>query len=72
MSVLTEDIVLKKAASHETLASLKSLNLWGKRLRDVSIVEKLTSATVVSLSVNLIQTLKFFASCIELEELYLR
>ena len=73
MVKLTEATVLRKAGPNvEVLSEVKSLNLWGNDLTDVSIVGKLVSAEVLSLSVNQISSLVEFSSCRNLSELYLR
>jgi hypothetical protein len=71
MSVLTENVVLSRTRSQD-LRSVKKLNCWGSELRDVSIVRRLPSVEVLSLSINHITTLADFAACKMLQELYLR
>merc|ERR1719261_1865253 len=56
----------------ERLQTVRKLNLWGQDLCDASIVSRLPNLQVLSLSVNRVQSLKQFASCPSLEELYLR
>ena len=51
---------------------IKSLNLWGNYLDDISIVHRMESLEVLSLAVNNIATLKDISSCYRLRELYLR
>ncbi len=51
---------------------IKSLNLWGNDLDDVSILQRMDSIEVLSLAVNHITTLKDIASCYRLRELYMR
>ncbi|XP_075589797.1 LOW QUALITY PROTEIN: uncharacterized protein LOC124495798 [Dermatophagoides farinae] len=70
-SVLTENVVLVRTRSHD-LNSVKKLNCWGCTLEDVSIVNRMPNVEVISLSINRIDTLKYFASCTLLQELYLR
>lgn len=48
------------------------MNLWGSDLCDVSIVKRMPNVTVLSLSVNQLESLRDFAGCPSLEELYLR
>lgn len=64
-------MVLGKAKV-DSLAAVKSLNLWGNDLYDVSILRRMPNAEVLSLSVNRISSLADFASCSRLAELYLR
>ena len=51
---------------------VRNLNLWGNDYSDVSIVRRLPNVEVISLSVNSIATLRDFAGCQRLAELYLR
>ena len=51
---------------------MKSLNLWGQDLSDVSLLTQMCAVEVLSLSVNNISSLKDFSSCHKLQELYLR
>lgn len=71
MTQLTKEIILTKCRV-DTLEDVKNLSLWGNDLEDVSIIKQLPNVEVVSLSVNKITTLKPFASCKKLQELYLR
>ena len=71
MSVLTENIVLSRTRSHD-LDNVKKLNCWGIEISDVSIVKKMPNVEVLSLSLNKISSLKDFAECKYLKELYLR
>lgn len=54
------------------LSDVKSLNLWGQDLGDISLLTQLPAVEVLSLSVNSISSLKDFSSCLKLQELYLR
>lgn len=69
--VLTENIVLSRTRSHD-LKDVRKLNCWNFELTDVSMVRRMPSVQVLSLSLNKIKTLADFAFCPELEELYLR
>ena len=69
--VLTEAMVLGKSRA-DSLINVKSLNLWGNDLADVSILRRMPNAEVLSLSVNRISSLADFAYCPSLAELYLR
>lgn len=68
---LTENVVLVRTRSHD-LNSVKKLNCWGCTLKDVSIVNRMPNVEVISLSINSIDTLQYFAACTMLQELYLR
>ena len=48
------------------------MNLWGNDLDDLSIMSELPNVEIVSLSLNKIASLKDFAQCSKLQELYLR
>ncbi|CAK68440.1 unnamed protein product (macronuclear) [Paramecium tetraurelia] len=68
---LTQTLIAQKAKT-EALYSIKSLNLWGNDLDDISIIERLPQLEVLSLSVNRITTLADIAKCKNIKELYLR
>ena len=70
-TVLTENIVLSRTRQHD-LSRVRKLNCWGSELSDVSIVERMPHVEVLSLTINNITTLRDFASCKNLQELYLR
>ncbi|CCW67070.1 unnamed protein product [Phytomonas sp. Hart1] len=69
--MLTEELILEKT-SLQRLEDVRRLNLWGKGLVDVSIVAKLKNIEVLALVSNHVCSLRFFASCTFLQELYLR
>lgn len=56
----------------DRLEKIKSLNLWGNDIDDVTILKQMANLEVVSLSVNNIKTLKDFSSLKYLKELYIR
>ncbi len=68
---LTLEMIAQRTKS-DKFASIKNLNLWGNDLDNVSVIKELPNLEVLSLSVNHIDTLKDFASCPHLTELYLR
>lgn len=69
--VLKEHIIFQK--THTTsLADVRTLNMWGFELSDVSIVERMPNVETISLSLNQINTLRPFGSCYSLKNLYLR
>ena len=68
---LTRELIAQKAKS-DRIQKIKNLNLWGSNLDDISIISEMPSLEIVSLSVNKIRTLKPFANCPNLRELYLR
>mmetsp|Transcript_59747 Transcript_59747/g.159904 ORF Transcript_59747/g.159904 Transcript_59747/m.159904 type:complete len:352 (+) Transcript_59747:32-1087(+) len=69
--VLTEELVLMRSKC-DRLAMIKNLNLWGNDLADVAVIQKMPNLEVLSLSVNKVFSLKDFAACQNLVELYLR
>jgi Leucine-rich repeat (LRR) protein len=71
MSKLTQELILTKCKVNN-LSEVKNLNLWGCEIEDIDIITKLINVEVVSLSVNKIRTLKSFANCKNITELYLR
>lgn len=68
---LTKQMVLKRT-KQTRLEDVRTLNFWGSDLDDVEVVRELPGVQVLSLSVNALTTLRPFAACESLEELYLR
>jgi len=68
---LRKETILNKYKT-ENLGELKNLNLWGHDLEDIEIIKDLPNLEVIGLSVNRIKTLKYFANCSNLSELFLR
>jgi hypothetical protein len=68
---LAQDLVLLRSKC-DKLSSVKNLNLWGSDIDDVRILREMPNVEVLSLSVNKITSLKEFAHCTKLTELYLR
>ncbi|XP_067686282.1 cilia- and flagella-associated protein 410-like [Haliotis asinina] len=68
---LTEALALARTRATD-LESVCKLNCWGSSIKDVSIVRQMPSLEVCSLSVNEVETLKDFAHCPNLQELYIR
>ena len=54
------------------MKDVRKLNCWNFELTDVSMVRRMPSVQILSLSLNKISTLSDFAHCPQLEELYLR
>ncbi|XP_028395257.1 cilia- and flagella-associated protein 410-like [Dendronephthya gigantea] len=71
MCTLTEDVVLSRSRA-TSLSKVKKLNCWGSSISDVSILRRMPNVEVITLSVNEIDSLKDFAHCTKLKELYLR
>ena len=68
---LTFELIQMKTKS-SWIHTIKSLNLWGNDLDNISIVQEMKALEVLSLSVNHITTLKDITKCAHLRELYLR
>lgn len=71
MSALSEQQILSRARA-SSLENVKNLNFWGSDLNDISVLRQMPNVEVLSLSVNSITSLKDFAHCPRLRELYLR
>ncbi|KAI8930386.1 hypothetical protein BC831DRAFT_440341 [Entophlyctis helioformis] len=77
MVVLTESQILAKAKgsrvmSAKDLGIIKSINLWGNDLTDVSILSSMPQLEVLSLAVNKLTSLSIFTALPALKELYMR
>eukprot|EP00049_Salpingoeca_infusionum_P011971 m.211917 g.211917 ORF g.211917 m.211917 type:complete len:207 (-) comp15068_c1_seq2:1986-2606(-) len=70
MSLSEKSIMAKTKATN--LSSVRHLNCWGSRISDVSVLKKLPNVEVITLSTNHIETLRPFAQCLQLKELFLR
>lgn len=70
-TTLTEATVLKKSKA-SNLADVHNLNLWGLNLGDISFIVNVPNVETIALSVNSVRTLKPFAECSHLRELFLR
>ncbi|KRT82924.1 hypothetical protein AMK59_4841, partial [Oryctes borbonicus] len=68
---LTEEMVIARTKISD-LSKVKRLNCWGSELVDVSILRRMPSVEVLSLSINRIESLEDFQYCKKLEELYIR
>lgn len=68
---LTIDFIVFRV-KNSRLDQVKTLNLWGSDLGDVSILSDLPALEIVSLSVNKISSLSAFSKMKNLRELYLR
>jgi hypothetical protein len=69
--VLTRELVVARTKI-DNLSAVRNLNAWGNDIEDVQILNQLPNVEVISLSVNRISSLKDFARCHKLQELYLR
>jgi len=68
---MTAELIHMKTKNNR-LETIKSLNLWGNDLEDISIVSQMQSLEVLSLAVNKVSTLKDVQYCYNLKELYMR
>nr|XP_022316555.1 protein C21orf2-like [Crassostrea virginica] len=68
---LTEGLVLAKTRAVD-LDGVTKLNFWGSEISDISVVRSMPNLEVCSVSVNSISTLRDFARCKQLTELYIR
>lgn len=68
---LTVELIHMKMKTNR-IDSIKTLNLWGNDLDDISIVNHMQQLEVLSLAVNHISTLKDVQNCFNLWELYMR
>ena len=69
--MLTKEDILSKY-NNQPISEIKNLNFWGKGLNNIDIIEQMPNLEIVSLSTNQITSLKPFAACSHLKELYLR
>ncbi|CAH8863359.1 unnamed protein product [Trichobilharzia szidati] len=56
----------------ENLQFITKLNLWGLKLKDISMVKSMPNLKVVNMSANNLTTLEPFVNCFNLCELYVR
>lgn len=69
--MLTRELISAKTHC-DNLYHIKNLNLWGNDIEDITLLRQMPNLEIVSLSVNRILSLKEFANCKKLQELYLR
>lgn len=69
--VLLEYMIYQKTRT-QNMADVKTLNMWGYELEDISIVSKLINAETISLPINKITSLSAFSTCRSLKNLLLR
>ena len=68
---LTKDLIFQKT-KNDKIELLTKLNFWGNEIGDVSIIRYMPQLEIISLSLNKIKTLKWFARMENLIELHLR
>ena len=54
---------IKQRTKCEDISKVRNLNLWGNDITDISIVQKMKSIEVLSLSFNKIESLKDIKQC---------
>lgn len=69
--VLLEHMVFQKTRT-QSIADVRSLNMWGHELEDVSICSRMVNVETVALSINKIHSLAPFTNCWNLKNLLLR
>lgn len=69
--MLTEEMIIARTRI-SNLEAVTKLNCWGSELSDVSILRKMKNVTVLSLSVNNLDSLEVFQFCTKLQELFVR
>ncbi|OHT16706.1 Leucine Rich Repeat family protein [Tritrichomonas foetus] len=69
--ILNELMIFQKTRT-QNLLDVRTLNMWGYELEDVTILSKLTNAETISLPINKIRTLAPFQTCRSLKNLLLR
>jgi hypothetical protein len=69
--VLQEHMVFQKTRT-QSLADVRTLNMWGFELENISIVRQMINAETLAFPVNKISTLAPFESCRHLQQLLLR
>jgi Leucine-rich repeat (LRR) protein len=68
---LTKELLVKNCHT-DKLSTIKKINFFGNEFDDLSILAELPNVEVVSLSQNKITSLKEFAYCHRVQEIYLR
>jgi Leucine-rich repeat (LRR) protein len=70
--MLTKEFILTKYTKFSDITELKSLNIWGEDLQDISIISKMPNLEILSLSSNRISSLSPLSACLNMREIYLR
>ncbi|CAK78821.1 unnamed protein product (macronuclear) [Paramecium tetraurelia] len=69
--ILTKQLVMQKAKT-DVMENIKSINLWGNDLEDISFISQLINLEIAQLASNKINTLKDVVKCSQLKDLNLR
>ena len=67
-----EENIIDYKSQNDKIELLTKLNFWGNEIGDVSIIRYMPQLEIISLSLNKIKTLKWFARMENLIELHLR
>ena len=70
--MLSKEYIFKKNPKYKSLDEIKTLNLWGCDLNNISILSECKNLEILSLSLNQISNISPLKKCINLRELYLR
>ena len=70
--MLSKEYIFKKNPKYKSLDEIKTLNLWGCDLNNISILSECKNLEILSLSLNEISNISPLKKCINLRELYLR
>ena len=68
---LTKDF-LRSRLGNDDFENIKSLNLWGNNIDDISLLKEMPSLEIISLNVNHIKDLRVFSHLKNVKELYLK
>ena len=68
---LTKDLILSRLST-DNLDTIKTLNLWGNNLEDISLISEMPSLEIISLSNNNIKDIKPLKNLNNLKEIYLQ
>ena len=68
---LIKELIMSRLGS-DKLDSIKTLNLWGNNIDDISLLSEMPSLEILSLSTNHIQDLRPLKNLKNLKELYLQ
>jgi hypothetical protein len=70
--MLTKEFILSKNPKHSEISDIKTLNIWGQDITDISILSKMPNIEILSASSNNISSLSPLSSCLNMREIYLR
>ena len=70
--MLTKEFILAKYPKYSEISEIKTLNIWGEDITDISILSKMPNIEILSASSNNISSLSPLSSCLNMREIYLR